>query len=114
VDVTVNIHNPLTALLLFWDNLAVIAKTLLTTQLTPSVCLNSRLCKCVTLVVSTKSILLLCSKKSEKTIWARHSTFFCNNRYTKHVNKVALWLLDVYNQTFWTYTTSDFWTYTML
>ena len=32
--------------------------------------------KCVTLVVSTKSLLLLCSTKQEKTTWARHGTFF--------------------------------------
>jgi len=38
-------------------------QTLLTTQLTPSGCLNKRLHKCVTLVVSTKGILLLCSTK---------------------------------------------------
>jgi len=43
---------------LFWDTTQ---SRFLTRQLTPSGCLNSRLPKCVTLVVTTKDILLLCS-----------------------------------------------------
>jgi len=54
-----------------WASFAVIAKKTLRTRLWPaSCCVNSRLRKSVTLVVSTKSIVLLCSKKYEKTTWA--------------------------------------------
>jgi len=62
VNATVNIHNPLTALFCFGTT-PKIDYYLLTTQLTPSGCLKSRLRKCVTVVVSTKGILLLCSTK---------------------------------------------------
>jgi len=56
----VDIHNPQ----LHYSVLGQPPKfTLLTTQLTPSGYLNSRLRKCVTLVVSTRGILLLCSTK---------------------------------------------------
>jgi len=43
--------------------------------------------------------LLLCSTKYEKTTWARHSSlyFFYNNHYTKYVDQVKVWLLDIYN-----------------
>jgi len=53
-------------------NLAVIPKKVLylTTLLIPPCSLNSRLHKCVTLVVRTKGILLLCSTKYEIT-WTR-------------------------------------------
>jgi len=60
----VNIHNPLSALN-GWDKLS--SDILIIKLLTPPCCLNSRLRKCVTLVVSTKEILLLCSTKYEKT-----------------------------------------------
>jgi len=60
VDVTVNIHNPQTALFCFRKPPK---QTLLTTQFTPTGGLNSRLRKSVTLVVSTKGILLLYSTK---------------------------------------------------
>jgi len=60
MDATVNIHNPLTALICFGTTPK---QTLLTTQLTPPGCLNNRLRKSITLVVSTKGIMLLCSTK---------------------------------------------------
>jgi len=59
VDAMVNIHNPLTALLCFGTPPKIDSSN----YTTPSGCLNSRLRKCVTLVVSTKGILLLCSTK---------------------------------------------------
>jgi len=59
VDATVNIHNPPTAPLC----LGTTTKIDSSNYTTQSGCLNSRLRKCVTLVVSTKGILLLCSTK---------------------------------------------------
>jgi len=50
--------------------------------------LNSRLCECVTLVVSTKVILLLCSTKYEKTGWGSHNTLFHNSHFIKYVEQV--------------------------
>ena len=49
--------------------------------------------KFVTLVISTKGILLLCSAKYEKTTWGSHNTFFHNNHYTKYIDLVKsdLW-----------------------
>jgi len=44
----------------------------------------------VTLVVSIKSILLLCSTTYEKTTWASNNKFFHKNHYTKHVDQVEV------------------------
>ena len=55
--------------------------------------------KCVTLVVGTKGILLLCSTKSEKTTWARHSGLHFFRTITTQ-NALIKWKSD-----FWTYTT---------
>jgi len=65
VDATVNIHDPLTALLCFGTTPKIDSSNY-RTQSTASSCLNSRVRKCVTLVVSTKGILAACSTKYEK------------------------------------------------
>jgi len=51
---------------------AIIVKTNRVTQLTPPSYLNGKLCNVKTLVISIKRILLLCSIKYEKTIWATY------------------------------------------
>jgi len=73
----------------------------LTTQLTLSGCLNSWLPKCVTLVVSTKGILLLCSSLQNKRrlpgLDIVAYVFFTTNTTQ---NTLIKWKSD-----FWTYTT---------
>jgi len=59
VDAMVNSHNPLTVLPCFGTTPKIDSSN----YTTPTGCLNSRLRKCVTLIVSTKGILLLCSTK---------------------------------------------------
>jgi len=50
--------------------------------------LSEQLQKFVTLVISIKSILLLCSTQYEKTTLGSHNTFFRNNHYTKYIDQV--------------------------
>jgi len=83
-----NIHNPLTALLCR-DKLSSDCKINFSNYTINSILLSEQtLHKCVTFVVSTKGILLLCSTKYEKTARGSHNTFFHNNHFTKYVNRV--------------------------
>jgi len=43
-----------------------------------------------TLVVTTKSTLLICSAKCEKTVWTRHSNLFSQQSLTEYVDQVEV------------------------
>jgi len=85
----INIHNPLTVLL-GWDTLSFDCWINSSNYTINSILLSEqRLRKCVTLVVSIKGILLLCSTKTNSL--ARHNTFLHKNHYTKYVDQVDFW-----------------------
>jgi len=72
-------------------------ETLLTTQLTPSGCLNSRLRKFVNLVVCTKKVSFCYAVQNKKRLPGRDRTFFTT---ITTQNTLIKWKSD-----FWTYTT---------
>ena len=65
-------------------------QTLLTTQLTLSGCVNSKLRKCVTLVVSTKSCFYAVCPQNTRRLPGLDKQIFNKYHYTKHVDQVEV------------------------
>jgi len=93
MDATVNIHNPLTALLCFGT--------------TPTIDSSNYTINSIWLSEQQAAQMCNFGHKHQRYLAAMQykiredyldcSTFFYNNHYTKYVDQVEIWIIDVYN-----------------